>query len=453
MPSISTFFDDLRFRIDENNLSVRAEQLRARLKLYPAMLAGQVLVEPFFIWLMWDISPHFQLLLWLSCAYLLHAAELGAWLTDRNNTHTLEECESWSRNFFSFALVIGMMWGFGTLFFFPHEFLTQVLLVCVMLGLAAGATTMNSMHPPAFFAYLLGLMLPLIFRVTVEQDETHYALGLMLLLFLLVMLGSGQFLSKFILLSLRQRFENETLAQQLASMNDVLESKVQERTAQLRHKTEEVAQIRDVTIMAMASLAETRDNETGNHLKRTQTYIRALAIKLREHPRFKEFLTDDNIESLYKLAPLHDIGKVGIPDAILLKQGKLTPEEFEIMKTHPLLGGNAIAMAESGLPTPNRFLHIAREIANGHHEKWDGSGYPLGLEGDDIPISARLMALADVYDALISKRIYKKPFTHAEAVAHIVQGRGTHFDPDVTDAFLAIQDEFHQIAERFSDAD
>jgi putative two-component system response regulator len=148
---------------------------------------------------------------------------------------------------------------------------------------------------------------------------------------------------------------------------------------------------------------------------------------------------------------LHDIGKVGIPDAILLKHGKLTADEFEIMKLHPLLGGNAIAAAESGLPTPNRFLHIAREIANGHHEKWDGSGYPLGLQGEAIPISARLMALADVYDALISRRIYKEPCTHKEAVAYILHGRGTHFDPDIVDVFIEIQEEFRQIAEQYQD--
>lgn len=451
MTSLSVLFDELRFHIDESNLSTRAVQLRARLRLYPLMLIGQMVIEPFFVGMMWSVSPHRYLLLWLTVVYLLHSAEIVTWITDREETRTIEECQSWSRHFLSFALVIGMMWGFGTLFFFPHELLMQVLLVCVMLALAAAATTINALHPPSFYAYLLGMMVPLTFRVMVEQDETHLALGSMLLLFLLVMLASGQFLNKFILLSLRQRFENESLAMQLASMNDVLEHKVEERTAQLQHKTEEVSQIRDVTIMAMASLAETRDNETGNHLKRTQKYIRSLAMRLRNHPRFREFLSEDNIESLYKLAPLHDIGKVGIPDAILLKQGKLTPEEFEIMKTHPLLGGNAIAMAESGLPTPNRFLHIAREIATGHHEKWDGSGYPLGLKGDEIPISARLMALADVYDALISRRIYKKPFTHDESVAYILQGRGAHFDPDVTDAFIAIQGEFRQIAEQYQD--
>ena len=451
---LRTLFDDLMFRIDENNLAVRAEQVRARLRLYPAMLSIQMLVEPLFVLLMWNLpahNTHLYLLLWLAGIYLLHLAELVGWYTDRGETDTVAECRDWSRQFFSFALVIGMMWGFGTLFFFPHDLLMQVLLVCVMLGLAAGATSMDATHPPAFYAYVLGLMLPLIFRVMVEQDETHLALGFMLSLFLAVMLISGQYLSRLIMLSLHQRFENQSLAQQLAAMNDELEHKVVERTAQLQHKTEEVAQIRDATIMAMASLAETRDNETGNHLKRTQTYIRALGMKLRDHPHFRDFLTEDNLESLYKLAPLHDIGKVGIPDAILLKHGKLTEEEYQIMKMHPTLGGNAISAAERGLPTPNRFLHIAREIAIGHHEKWDGSGYPAGLRGDAIPISARLMAVADVYDALICKRIYKEPFSHEQAVAYILQAKGEHFDPDVIDAFLAIQDEFRQIAEKFRD--
>jgi response regulator RpfG family c-di-GMP phosphodiesterase len=448
---MNSFFDDLRFHIDEENLFVRAEQLRARLRLLPLMLVVQIVIEPLYVWLMWDIASHRQLMIWLSTAYLLHLAETVLWIQRREYLSDIEECQRWSQDLFNFALVFGMMWGVGTMFFFPADLLTQVLLVCVLMGLTAGAATMNSMHPPSFYAYVLSLMVPLTFRVMVEQDETHTALGSMLLLFLLVMLSSGHFLSKFIMLSLRQRFENESLAEQLASMNGVLEHKVEERTAQLQHKTEEVAQIRDVTIMAMASLAETRDNETGNHLKRTQNYIRALAIRLRHHPHFKDFLTEDNIESLYKLAPLHDIGKVGIPDAILLKKGKLTTEEFEIMKTHPLLGGNAIAMAESGLPTPNRFLHIAREIATGHHEKWDGSGYPLGLKGQEIPISARLMAVADVYDALISRRIYKEALTHEEAMAYILQGEGHHFDPDVVEAFQQIQEEFRQIAGQYQD--
>jgi len=451
MRVLRNFFDDLRFHIDERNLAVRSEQLRTRLRLYPSMLAGQMAVEPFFVWLMWDISDQQHLLLWMACAYLLHLAQLVTWIDGRNDVETIKDCRDWSRHFFGFSLVTGMMWGFGTIFFFPQDLLDQVLLVCVMLGLVAGASTMNSTHPPSAYTYVPGVMLPLIFRVMVEQDETHFALGIMLSLFVVVMLSSGHFLSKFILLSLRQRFENLSLANQLASMNDVLEHKVVERTAQLQEKTDEVSRIRDVTIIAMGTLAETRDNETGNHLKRTQTYIRALALKLQGHPRFKHYLSNDIIESLYKLAPLHDIGKVGIPDHILLKQGKLTPEEYEIMKTHPTLGSDALAAAESSLPAPSKFLHIGREIAGGHHEKWDGSGYPNGLKGDAIPISARLMALADVYDALICKRVYKKAFSHEDAVAFIRDGRGAHFDPDVVDAFLEIQGEFDQIAKRFQD--
>ncbi|MDD2700244.1 MAG: HD domain-containing protein [Sideroxydans sp.] len=446
-----SFFEELLFRIDAHNLAVRSEQLRARLKLFPYMLLGQVLSEPIFVWLMWGADSHRELLLWISCAYLLHLAEFVTWLGYRDRADTAGECREWSRRFLWFSLVVGMMWGFATLFFFPPVLLDQVLLICLMLGLAAGATSMNATHPPAFYAYLFGLMLPLIFRVAVEQDETHIALAIMLLLFMAVMLGAGQFLSRLIMQSLRQRFVNQSLAKQLEQLNNGLEAMVRERTEQLQRKTEEVSQIRDVTIIAMATLAETRDQETGNHLKRTQTYIRALAMQLRSHPRFSAYLSDDYIESLYKLAPLHDIGKVGIPDHILLKQGKLTPEEYEIMKTHPTLGGEALAAAEASLPAPNRFLHIGREIASGHHEKWDGSGYPNGLKGDGIPISARLMALADVYDALICKRVYKKALSHEDAVAFIVEGRGQHFDPDVVDAFLSIQTEFMQIAERFSD--
>ena len=218
-------------------------------------------------------------------------------------------------------------------------------------------------------------------------------------------------------------------------------------------RTREVQVVQDVTIMAMASLAETRDNETGNHIRRTQNYVRALAKKLQPHPKFSALLTDDTVEMLYKSAPLHDIGKVGIPDAILLKPGKLTPEEFETMKTHTTLGRDAIIAAETLIDAPSTFLQLAREIAHYHQEKWDGSGYPEKLAGDAIPLSARLMAVADVYDALISRRVYKPPFSREKSVGIIREGRGTHFDPDMVDAFLAIEEEFHSIAERFADSE
>lgn len=218
-------------------------------------------------------------------------------------------------------------------------------------------------------------------------------------------------------------------------------------------RTREIAAIQDVTIHAMASLAETRDNETGNHIRRTQNYVKLLAQHLQFHPNYTHFLNMDGvIETLFKSAPLHDIGKVGIPDAILLKPGRFEPSEFEIMKSHPELGQNTILQAESELGIDVPFLQYAKEIAYGHHEKWDGSGYPQGLSGEDIPISARLMAVADVYDALISRRVYKEGMPHEQAVQIILDGKGTHFDPHIIEAFVVLHETFKEIASTFSDS-
>ncbi|TCT22763.1 response regulator [Thiobaca trueperi] len=218
---------------------------------------------------------------------------------------------------------------------------------------------------------------------------------------------------------------------------------------ELARRMSENLVVQDVSIHALAHLAEIRDPETGNHLRRTQGYVRSLANQLREHPRFASFLTDHTVDQLSKSAPLHDIGKVGIPDSILLKPGRLMPEEWEIMKTHAKLGSDAIEQAERDADRPVEFLVLAKDIAHYHHEKWDGSGYPDGLAGDAIPIAARLMALADVFDALISPRVYKPPMTFTEAFDIIVAGRGSHFDPDVVDAFLSRFDEFCEIAVRY----
>lgn len=222
--------------------------------------------------------------------------------------------------------------------------------------------------------------------------------------------------------------------------------------AGLQHITEELKLTRDVTILSLATLAETRDNETGAHIIRTQNYVRVLAQYLANQDRFCDQLTADTIEMLYKCAPLHDIGKVGIPDHILLKPGKLTEAEFEIMKTHTTLGAEALHSAEQHLGESS-FLSVAIQIAVSHHERWDGSGYPCGLSGNDIPLAGRLMALADVYDALISKRVYKAAMSHEQAKTLILEGRGTHFDPTVTDAFIATEQAFIEIAEEFRDAD
>ena len=206
----------------------------------------------------------------------------------------------------------------------------------------------------------------------------------------------------------------------LRSKSDYLEQEVAKRTR-------EVMAIQDVTILAMASLAETRDNETGNHIRRTQHYVKALAESLKSHPRFASQLDDDTIALLFKSAPLHDIGKVGIPDHILLKPGRYEPAEFEIMKRHPALGLAAIEHAEQALGTTVEFLSLAKEIAYCHHEKWDGSGYPQGLVGEAIPLSARLMALADVYDALISRRVYQRGNATREGGGHHCRRTGKPF--------------------------
>jgi len=230
---------------------------------------------------------------------------------------------------------------------------------------------------------------------------------------------------------------------ELADQNRLLELRVQERTVEVNHT-------KDVAIFCMASLAETRDTETGKHILRTQNYVRILAQGLKEHPRFTAHLNDEIIEMLYKTSPLHDIGKVGVPDHILLKPGRLTPDEWEVMKKHTLYGHEALLRAEQELGSTD-FVQMAREMALSHHEWWDGTGYPQGLRGDAIPVSGRLMAVADVYDALISRRVYKKPLPHEEAVKTIIEGAGHHLDPDIVAEFLARQTQFQEIAVRYSD--
>ncbi|MBF0129730.1 MAG: two-component system response regulator [Alphaproteobacteria bacterium] len=239
----------------------------------------------------------------------------------------------------------------------------------------------------------------------------------------------------------------------LKAAADFLRDKSAFLEQEVSKRTRELAAIQDVTILAMASLAETRDSDTGNHIRRTQFYVRALAERLKTHPRFAATLDDATIDMLFKSAPLHDIGKVGIPDRILLKPGRFEPHEFEIMKTHAILGRQAIEHAEQSLGTPVAFLTCAKEIAQWHHEKWDGSGYPDGIGGDGIPIFARLMAVADVYDALISRRVYKEGMPYEKAVQIILEGRGSHFDPDIVDAFIDIQEDFRAIAARYADTD
>ena len=207
---------------------------------------------------------------------------------------------------------------------------------------------------------------------------------------------------------------------------------------------------RDVAIFALAKLAESRDNDTGAHLERVQYYCRALSQWLATQDKFKNVIDPEYIRLVFQTSPLHDIGKVGIADAILLKPGALDPAEFEIMKTHTIIAANTLNAALEKFPGV-AFLTMAKDIAESHHEKFDGTGYPHGLKGEDIPLCGRIIAVADVYDALISKRVYKDALTHDAAGAIIEAGRGKHFDPDVVDAFVAIGDQFLDIRQLFTD--
>ncbi len=230
----------------------------------------------------------------------------------------------------------------------------------------------------------------------------------------------------------------------LQDQNAWLQRQVEKRLSEINH-------LQDASIYVMVSLAEFRDETTGNHIRRTQEYVRLLAQAMSKLPHYSALLTPSYIEQMSKAAPLHDIGKIAIPDHILLKPGKHTEEEFAIMKTHAQLGYNMLKRAGEHMGEHGEFLTLAMEIAGSHHEKWDGSGYPNGLTGNAIPLSARLMAVADVYDALRSRRPYKEPMPHTQAMAIIAQGKGQHFDPEVVETFLAIDAQVADISTRWSD--
>lgn len=205
----------------------------------------------------------------------------------------------------------------------------------------------------------------------------------------------------------------------------------------------------EMVIFALAKLADSRDPETGMHLERVRQYSRLLAIEVAKTDEYRDELDADYVRLIFQTSPLHDIGKVGIPDKVLLKPGRLTKEEFECMKRHTVIGAETLDGALNSFPNA-RFLHCARDIAAAHHERWDGSGYPNGLVGHEIPISARIVALADVYDALRSKRIYKDAYPHEVAADIIEKESGKHFDPLVVAAFKSLSDQFDEIASRMS---
>jgi putative two-component system response regulator len=280
--------------------------------------------------------------------------------------------------------------------------------------------------------------IPIIFLTAMAQEQDE-AKGLAF--------GAVDYVTKpFSLELVKSRVKNQL---ELKRHRDNLEELVKERTLEL-------AITQEVTIDGLAVLAEYRDPETGGHIQRTKNYMRILTKHLKRHPKYCDFLDDKTIDLIYKSTPLHDIGKVGVADNILLKPGKLTEEEFKEMEKHVVYGHDAIQVTEQKLGE-NTFLSFAKDIAISHHEKWDGSGYPYGLKEEAIPLAGRMMAVADVYDALISKRVYKPPFLHEKAVDIIVNGDGRtephHFDPDVLQAFKDTAEDFRQVAIEFADYD
>ncbi len=245
--------------------------------------------------------------------------------------------------------------------------------------------------------------------------------------------------------SIESALERRRLVLENRDYQHSLEEKVAQRT-------KEVELTRDVTLFGLATLAEFRDPETGDHLQRIREYSKALAIQLGKDGAYSHLIDAQFITTIHKVSPMHDIGKVGIPDHILQKPGPLTPQEFEIMKQHSSIGGRTLDKAEHRLmaETNYSFLSMAKEIAFCHHERWNGSGYPGGISGEQIPLSARIMSLADVYDALISKRVYKPAFPHQKAYEIIMAGSGNHFDPEVVAAFKAIENDFIAIKDNIA---
>jgi response regulator RpfG family c-di-GMP phosphodiesterase len=222
-------------------------------------------------------------------------------------------------------------------------------------------------------------------------------------------------------------------------------------SAELEASIKEVRQTENQMLSSLNALSLARDNETGNHVIRTQHYVKAIATRLFEMGKFPDQINEQTIEYMFHAAPLHDLGKIGIPDSILQKPGKLTEDEWMVMKTHAIIGENVMSAANLQSTKNNPLISIATEIAGGHHEYWDGTGYPRGLKGEAIPLIARIMAIADVYDALVSKRVYKEKWTYERAIQEIISLKGVQFDPTVVDAFQLEENHFNEIALRHSD--
>ncbi len=258
----------------------------------------------------------------------------------------------------------------------------------------------------------------------------------------------------YVILLTTRRDASDSIEGMTAGADDLMLKPFQPSELTLRVRTGERLlglETRDLLIFVLAKLAESRDNDSGTHLERVRMYSRVIAEHLARQPKFRDQVNADFVRLIYLTSPLHDIGKVAVPDSVLLKPSALTREEFEQMKSHTTHGAETLDAALREFPAA-RYLQMARDIAASHHEWYDGSGYPAGLSGNDIPLCGRIVALADVYDALTSKRVYKDILTHEKARSIVIKARGTHFDPDVVDAFTANEDRFLAIKQALAAA-
>lgn len=311
----------------------------------------------------------------------------------------------------------------------------DLILLDVMMPDMDGLEVCRRLKTDAAFKHI-----PILFLTAKTQVEDE-ALGLEL--------GASDYIPKpisppILLARVRHHLQIRQYNEMLQSRNQWLEEEVARRVA-------EVGRMQEATIHVITTVAEFRDEETGNHIRRTQEYMGLIAEKIRFFSEYQAELSPERVLQIVSSAPLHDIGKVAIPDHILLKPGRLSPEEFEIMKQHTVHGDHMLIQAIRNLGSTGGFLEIARQIARSHHEKWDGSGYPDGLSGEAIPLAARMMAIADVYDALRSVRPYKKPMDHEKAFGILQEGRGSHFDPKLVDVFLGADQEVQEIRIRWDD--
>ncbi|MEG6615449.1 HD domain-containing phosphohydrolase [Peptococcaceae bacterium 1198_IL3148] len=298
---------------------------------------------------------------------------------------------------------------------------TKVYANLMYFPIAIVASTNGKKHGvihAAVSALLVGNIMPLDVDLNISQDSINWILRLIIYTTIAYVIG---FFAEYY----RREFEKN------------------------RNKDKEIAETQLATIYSLVKLSESRDDETGAHIERVALFCKLLASELRNLPQYQDYINDDYVDNIFKASPLHDIGKVGIPDSILLKPGKLSTEEFEIMKTHTVIGANTLLEVKKKYPD-NKFLELGISITRFHHERWDGSGYPDGLSGQDIPLSARIMAIVDVYDALRSKRVYKEAHSHEESMKIIKQGEGSHFDPEILQVFVQNEARFNAIYEQLN---